>query len=139
MVKTLTTWWPVTVYEPSPEKPGTFAEYEFEVEMEILDRDAVKANTDKRDAILAEAINDPSAENVKKVNHRLADQELSVLQRVVRNWRQVEDDDGNALLFTPDAFLQAMKRDHIRQGINVAYAEAIDTGKAREGNSKARP
>lgn len=134
MVKTLTTWWPVKVYEPSPEKPGTFAEYEFEIEMEILDRDVVKFNQAARDAILAEAEGEVSDKVLKSVTAKLDQHELQVFHRVFRNWRGVVDETGEVLPFSTEMFLQALKRNHFREAINVAYAEAIDSGKARLGN-----
>lgn len=134
MVKTLTTWWPVKVYEPDPIKPGTFAEFSFEVEFEILDREELKKNQDARNAVLETAETDTSAKKLEEIQAALDAMEIKAFQRVVRNWRQVVDDNDQPLPFTNENFLEALKRDHIREGINVAYAEAIDSGKARLGN-----
>ena len=139
LVDTLTCWWPVTVYEPDPGKPGAFAEYSFEAELEILDRDAQRANADERDAILLRAQEDPSEAKLKAANRELDEQEKRVLRRIVKNWRNVVGEDGQPLPFSNEAFDRALARQAIREGFNVAYAEAIDTGKARQGNSKPRP
>ena len=134
MVKTLTTWWPVTVYEPDPEKPGTFASFNFEIEFEILDRNEIERNAELRAAIFVEAEKDGSNQKLEDVQKQLDDLELKVYQRAVRNWRGVVDDNDAVLLFTNENFLMAWSRNHIREGIAAAYAEAIDTGKARLGN-----
>ncbi|WP_455270304.1 hypothetical protein [Rhizobium herbae] len=134
MVKTLTTWWPVTVYEPDPEKPGTFASFNFEIEFEILDRNEIDRNAEQRAAIFAEAEKDGSDIKLEDMQKRLDDLELKVYQRAVRNWRGVVDDNDAVLLFTNENFLLAWSRNHIREGIAAAYGEAINTGKARLGN-----
>jgi len=134
MVKTLTTWWPVKVYEPDPEKPGTFAEFSFEIEFEIIDRDEVNANAEARAALFAEGAANTSPENLRAVQKKLDALELKEFQRVIRNWRGVIDDDKNVFPFSGSNLLLALKRDHIREAINVAYSEAIATGKARLGN-----
>lgn len=134
LVKTLTTWWPVKVYEPDPEKPGTFFEQEFEIEFEILDDDAVKVHRDARTAILEAATADTSENGLAETTQKLEDLDRSHFLRICRNWRQVVDDDKEPVIFTEQILLQALKRAHVREGIIVAYNEAIDTGKARLKN-----
>ena len=134
LVKTLTAWWPVKVYEPDPEKPGTFVASEFEVEFEILDRDQVKKNQQERADLFAEYENETGDRRLAELQEKLdALQERDFL-RVVRNWRGVVDDSDRPLLFSEQVFCAALKRNHVREAISAAYAEAIDTGKARLGN-----
>jgi len=134
MVKTLTTWWPVTIFEPSADKPGTFEEFSFDIEFEIIDRDEQKANADARAAIFAEGVADTSEANLRLMQTKLDAQQLKEFQRVVRNWRGIVDDKEKSFPFTDKNLLEMMKRDHIREGINAAYSDAIATGKARLGN-----
>lgn len=134
MVKTLTAWWPVKVYEPDLETPGTFAESTFDIEFEILDRNEVKRNNDARNAIFAEAEASTSDNKLEEAQQKLEELELKIFQRVVRNWRGVIDDNDEVFPFTNENFLVLWARTHIREGISAAYAEAIDTGKARLKN-----
>lgn len=134
MVKTLTTWWPVKVYEPNPEKPGTFSEFEFEIEFEIIDRDEAKKLDDEREAIFAEGAADTGPDKIRSTQEKLDALQVREFQRVTRNWRGIVDDDDKVFPFTNENLLVALKRQHIREGINVAYSEAIATGKARLGN-----
>ncbi len=134
LVKTLTTWWPVKVYEPDPENPGSFLPFEFEAEFEILDRDEVKKNQQDRAALFVEYEAETGEQRLAELQDKLdALQERDFL-RVVRNWRGVVDDSEKPVLFSEQMLLQALKRNHVREGIAAAYAEAIDTGKARQGN-----
>ncbi|OJF90630.1 hypothetical protein AX761_23310 [Rhizobium sp. 58] len=132
MVKTLTAWWPVKVYEPDPEKPGQFVEFAFEAEFEILDRNDVKRNADERAVIFAEA--EQTGADFDAIQQRLEALELKIFQRTIRNWRGIVDDKDEVFPFTNENFLTAWSRTHIREGFGAAYAEAIDTGKARLGN-----
>lgn len=134
LVKTLTTWWPVKVYEPDPEKPGTFQEFSFEVELEILGREEVKANRKDREELLATYAADPSEANLAVLEEKLEALQERIFLRTVKNWRGIIDDDKNPLVFSEQMLLQALNRNHVREGIDVAYSEAIDTGKARQGN-----
>lgn len=134
MVKTLTAWWPVKVYEPDPEKPGQFVEHSFEIEFEILDRDQVDEHARQRAAIFDDAEGEPSPERLREIERKLDERQTKEFQRCVRNWRGVLDDEGNVFPFTNENLLVALKRNNIREGILVAYREAVDTGKARLGN-----
>lgn len=134
MVKTLTAWWPVKVYEPDPEKPGKFVEQSFEIEFEILDRDQVEEHARQRAAIFDDAEGEPTPERLREIERRLAEHQTKEFQCCVRNWRGVVDDGGNVFPFSNENLLTALKHNSIREGILAAYGEAIDTGKARLGN-----
>ncbi|WP_421579129.1 hypothetical protein [Shinella sp. M31] len=134
LVETLTTWWPVKVYEPDPERPGKFVAQEFEVEFEILDDDAVKAQREARAAVLEAASADTSENGLAQTQQKLDELDRHYFLRIVRNWRQVVDEGKKPVVFTEQIFLQALKRAHIREAIVHAYNEAIDTGKARLKN-----
>lgn len=134
LVKTLTAWWPVMVYEPDPASPGKFLSFEFEVELIILDRDEAKKNQQDRAALFAEYETESGEQRLAELQDKLdALQERDFL-KVVRNWRGVVDDDDKPILFSEQMLIAALKRNHVREGIAAAYAEAIDTGKARLGN-----
>lgn len=134
MVKTLTAWWPVKVYEPAPDKAGTFAEHSFEIEFEIIDRDQVETHARQRAAIFDDADGQPSAVQLREIERKLEEQQIKEFQRCIRNWRGVLDDAGEVFPFTNENLLIALRRNSIREGIRVAYGEAVDTGKARLGN-----
>lgn len=134
LVKTMTAWWPVKVYEPDPERPGKFAEHTFEIEFEILDRAQAEELARERDAILDVVKDSTGGENLRELERRLEEHNTKSFQRSIRNWRGVLDDDGNVLPFTNESLLLALKRNSVREAINAAYAEAIDSGKARLGN-----
>ncbi|SOC41558.1 hypothetical protein SAMN05892877_1093 [Rhizobium subbaraonis] len=136
IVKTLTTWWPVKVFEPDPdpENVGKFAEYSFDIQFEILDRDQSDELTRERNAIL-DIVKDSTAEDkLRELERRLEEHNIKSFQRTIRNWRGVLDDDGKAFPFTNENLLIALKRNSFREAVNAAYAEAIDSGKARLGN-----
>lgn len=134
LVKTLTAWWPVTVYEPDPEQPGQFVPFTFEAEFEILDRDEVQKNEDARAAVFAAFEGATGEDRLKELQRQLDALQEKEFIRVVRNWRGVVDEHDKPLIFSEQALLLAIKRNHVREGIAAAYAEAIDTGKARQGN-----
>lgn len=134
LVKTLTAWWPVKVYEPDPENPGKFVSFEFQAEFEILDREEVGKNEAARAAVFAEFEGATGDNRLRELQQKLDDLQTREFLRVMRNWRGVVDDNDQPLTFTEQAFLEALKRNHVREAISVAYAEAIDTGKARQGN-----
>ena len=134
LVKTLTTWWPVKVYEPDPENPGTFVSFEFQAEFEILDREQVARNEAARAAVFAKFDGATGDDRLRDLQRELDDLQTAEFLRVMRNWRGVIDDDNQPLTFSEQALIAALNRNHVREGISVAYSEAIDTGKARQGN-----
>lgn len=134
LVKTLTAWWPVKVFEPDPENPGKFVSFEFQAEFEILDREEVGKNEAARAAVFAEFEGAAGDDRLRELQRKLDDLQTREFLRVMRNWRGVVDDNDQPLTFTEQGLLQALKRNHVREAISVAYAEAIDTGKARQGN-----
>ena len=134
LVQNLTVWWPVKVIEPNPEKPGSFVEHSFEVELEILDRDYSKNRDAMRVELLKKAEADPSEENLKRVQGELDAFDTASFTRVVKNWRGVVDAKDEVIPFSNEAFAEALKLERIRVALNRAYQDAIDQDKARLGN-----
>ncbi|MGR9345843.1 hypothetical protein ACU8NW_14665 [Rhizobium leguminosarum] len=134
LVQNLTVWWPVNVIEPDPDKPGSYVEHTFDVELEILDRDYA-ANRDKmRAELLKSAEKDPSEENLKRVQAELEEFDTASFTRVIKDWRGVVDEKEKVIPFTNQTFAAALKLERIRIGLNRAYQDAISQDKARLGN-----
>lgn len=134
IVKELTAWWPVKVYEPDPENPGKFAMNEFEAEFLILDRDQVRKNIEIRQGILDEMRDAKKDSEVRAAQDKMDAQLEKEVQSVVRNWRNIVDENGVVFPFTNENLLFLHNRDTTRDAFNVAYTEAIDSEKAREKN-----
>ncbi|MGO6954162.1 hypothetical protein ACC740_05520 [Rhizobium ruizarguesonis] len=134
LVHNLTVWWPVNVIEPDPDKPGSYVEHTFDVELEILDRDYATNRDKMRGELLKSAEKDPSEENLKHVQAELEEFDTASFTRVIKNWRGVVDEKEKVIAFTNETFAAALKLERIRIGLNRAYQEAISQDKARLGN-----
>jgi hypothetical protein len=134
LVHKLTVWWPVNVIEPDPDKPGSYVEHTFDVELEILDRDYATNRDKMRGELLKSAEKDPSEENLKHVQAELEEFDTASFTRVIKNWRGVVDEKEKVIPFTNETFAAALKLERIRIGLNRAYQEAISQDKARLGN-----
>ncbi|MGO7015921.1 hypothetical protein [Rhizobium leguminosarum] len=134
LVHNLTAWWPVNVIEPDPDKPGSYVEHTFDVELEILDRDYATNRDKMRGELLKSAEKDPSEENLKHVQAELEEFDTASFTRVIKNWRGVVDEKEKVIPFTNETFAAALKLERIRIGLNRAYQEAISQDKARLGN-----
>ncbi|MGO8057550.1 hypothetical protein ACC716_04980 [Rhizobium johnstonii] len=134
LVHNLTVWWPVNVIEPDPDKPGSYVEHTFDVELEILDRDYATNRDKMRAELLKSAEKDPSEENLKHVQAELEEFDTASFTRVIKNWRGVVDEKEKVIPFTNETFAAALKLERIRIGLNRAYQEAISQDKARLGN-----
>lgn len=120
-------WWPVKVKQPDEKKPGKFAEYEFELEMRIMDRDEIEERAKKR-AELLEAQDDPAGV-LKRVND--FDDETWI--DVITDWRGVQDEDKEEIPFSREILGKALKRPLIRTGIQQAYQD-LCSGEVRRKN-----
>jgi hypothetical protein len=134
LVHNLTVWWPVNVIEPDPDKPGSYVEHTFDVELEILDRDYATNRDKMRGELLKSAEKDPSEENLKHVQAELEEFDTASFTRVIKNWRGVVDEKEKVIPFTNETFAAALKLERIRIALNRAYQEAISQDKARLGN-----
>jgi hypothetical protein len=94
-------WWPVTVRQPSIDKPGELVDAKFEVEFLWLDDDA-------HDALMVTV-------NAERQRDR------DFVPHVVRSVRQVADEDGNELPFTPELFAQMLKTTGVATAIAKQY------------------
>lgn len=118
-VRTATTfWWPVTVKVPAADRPGAFDEHGFEMLFEALGRKEAKA-------IDAEAMK-------ARVDGDADAGESLLLKRVCKDWRGLEDENGVALVFTPEAFDELIDYSWTRRGIYLAFAEAMSGEAARK-------
>lgn len=119
LVKTPVFWWPVVVRVPDPVRAGAIIEQRFEMEFEALGRAEALALRNE-----VQALTDPAERDRR---------EHALLERVCRNWREVDDEEGRSVPFSPDAFAAAMQQSWFRAGVYAAYAEAMN-GEARLGN-----
>jgi hypothetical protein len=119
-------WWPVKVKQPDEKKAGRFVEFEFELEMRIMDRDEIEERGRKRVEILeAEAA---PADVLRRVNE--FDDETFV--DVITDWRGVLDEDKEPIAFSRDILIKALKRPLIRKAIEKAYSDLCSGEVARK-------
>lgn len=101
-------WWPVTV--AVPKDGGSVARHTFDVELEILKQSEF-------DAVYSDGGND-----------------LALVTRVVGNWRQYADEDGNEIPFSPEALNEAIETPYVRGAIVGAYLQASQGREAARKN-----
>lgn len=131
--KNLTCWWPVTVKEPDPERPGEILESEFEVEFAIPGRAERKRLSDEREALLKELRDAVEPEAAAAIAAQLEAFGEDRYREAILNWRGIEGDEGP---FEYDLynFETLLDSDYVRRGLDVAYTEAVTLDKARLGN-----
>ena len=110
-------WWPIVVRVPSPDLPGAIAEQTFAMQFEAI--------TDER----ARAIEATPGEAVD-----LAERTKDFIVAVSRGWRDVEDEDGVAVPFSPEALRSLAGFSWVRTGVIEAYRQAMAGEAARLGN-----
>ncbi len=116
-------WWPVTVMSPDPTLTGRLVKQEFEIRFEAMPQDeAIK--------LQAELAALPPEEFLPRQHEQLI--------RVVKDWREVTDETGDAVPFGEDAFRLALQQSWFRTGVWQAYVDALNgtekTPAARLGN-----
>lgn len=118
-------WWPVKVRQPivetgDPKKSGgRFETVELKLLLEAMGEDEVKAI----DAALASL---PPAERIERQHEQL--------ERVVKDWTDVVDEDNQPVPFSQEAFRQAMQRTWFRLGVYKAWGESLIGEAARQKN-----
>lgn len=117
-------WWPVTVYTPSPEKPGTLVEATFEMQFEALPLERAREIDAERNAL-------PPEERSERLNDWLFE--------VAKDWRDVIDDARQPIPFTRETFAVFLGVSWHRNAVLNAYQEAMSGQAARLGNSAAQP
>ncbi|MFN3319934.1 MAG: hypothetical protein ACK43M_14390 [Allorhizobium sp.] len=131
--KNLTCWWPVTVKEPDPEKPGEILESAFEVEFSIPGRAERKKLADEREALLAALRDTDDAEKATDIGRQLEAFGEHRYREAILNWRGIEGDEGPFEYSLPNLDL-LLDSDYVRRALDAAYTEAVTLDKARLGN-----
>lgn len=131
--KNLTCWWPVTVKEPDPEKPGEILESEFEVEFAIPGRAERKRLSDEREALLKSLRETEDADQAAEIATQLEAFGEHRYREAILDWRGIEGDEGpfEYDLFNLETLLDS---DYVRRALDAAYTEAVTLDKARLGN-----
>ncbi|WP_043062097.1 hypothetical protein [Brucella anthropi] len=130
----LTFWWPVKVIEPNPDAPGKFVEHEFKAQFEMLPPDDAKSAAKERAAIVAKIVPDLSDEQTEAIQSELDEHDRKQVQRVLRNWEGVVDEDNVSIPFNERNFCLVYGYRHIRNAFVRAYMDALSEDKARLGN-----
>lgn len=114
-------WWPVEVQQPStdPKKAGQLETMAMNILFAAIDRDEAKA-ADEEIAKL------PVAERAAR--------EFEHLEKAIRGWDEVEDEDGHPVPFSLETFRQAMQRTWFRIAVYKAYAASLAGDEARRKN-----
>lgn len=134
LVENLTFWWPVKVSEPNPNKPGEAVEHVFEVEFEIISRDESRASGRARRALLEEIKTDLGDVELEALQDKIDLHDLAAMRRVIRNWRKIESDAGEAIPFNDQSFAAVWAHRRVQVALVRAYDEAITLEKGRLKN-----
>ncbi len=112
-------WWPVEVKVPSAEKPGKFDKQTLEVEFLAMEMEEARELAEQWSRL--------------KTDEEKSDHEHDLIKRVVVNWRNVDDDDGEAVDFSSDNLDRMLGITFVRIPIYRAYGAAM-AGEARAKN-----
>jgi hypothetical protein len=113
-------WWPVTVRLPDPDKAGSILEQRFEAQFEPLSRDELLASQEA--AAKLTTLRD------------MAEHEAAQATRMVTDWREIDDEAGKPLAFSPERLAQALQQPWFRAAINEALNRSMNGEEARLGN-----
>ncbi len=120
LAKTYRYWWPVAVQIPDPATPGKIIEQRLKVEFEPLPQAELMAAQE---------------ESAKLATLReVTDHGIRQAKRVVRNWADVVDADGEIVPFSADMLEQALQHAWFRAAIQKALVESQNGEEARAGN-----
>lgn len=132
LVPRRTAWWPVRFGGVTED--GKIVENEVELRFVILDEDQIvefyarleKANEDAASSTGLSGDAGPLSQAVAALPRML---------EIVEDWRKVGDENGKALPFSPDNFLQFMKVPNVPMAIGAAYRDCRNAvPDARAGN-----
>ncbi|MFN3313284.1 MAG: hypothetical protein ACK46Q_07440 [Hyphomonas sp.] len=118
--KTHRYWWPVKVRMPSPDVAGEFVEMELRLQFEPMPRDEALAEQDQ-------------LSRNSQVRDMAVHEEAQFI-RVIKNWDDVIDDDGEIVPFSPDKLRIALQQSWFRASVSKALAESMHGEAARLGN-----
>jgi hypothetical protein len=113
-------WWPVTITLPDENSPGKWVKQSFTIQFAVM--------TEERSRALQaeiEALQTDDEKNARKHD---------ALLEVVRDWRDVVDDDKQPVPFSPELLTQALGVVWYRTGIYQAWARSLSGEDARRGN-----
>lgn len=113
-------WWPVTVSLPDPECPGAVMEQSFEALFLALPRD--------------EAIEMDAAYAALKTREEREAHEYDLLRRVVRDWKDVVDENNAVVAYSEAMLDKALQFAWVRTGFYRAYAQAMSGEAAKAKN-----
>lgn len=112
-------WWPVTVRIPHPDKAGAFEAHSFEMQFEAMSLERAR-EIDAGTASLS-----GGASEVRP---------FAFLREVCRGWRDVVDEAGESVPFTPEAFGAQLQFGWFSTAVFEAYQEAVSGQEPRLGN-----
>ena len=132
-VKSLTFWWPVTVREPDPDRPGTIVEQSFEAQFRLIDDARAKASRQARRALMDRLTPDLSAGDIEGIQDEIDAHDRAALAEVLLGWRDICDSDGQPIQFSTTMFDELYGERRFRAALTRAYGEAIaeDGGRAK--------
>lgn len=115
-------WWPVTVKVPHPDDAGRFVDATFEMRFEAMPIERAREIDEARN---------------KLPQDQQAAHAFDFLFEVARDWRDVQDGDGQTIAFSVEAFKAQLGYAWFRDGVLRAYEQAVTGQAARLGNSDA--
>lgn len=112
-------WWPVKVKMPDPDRPGKIVTQELVVLFEPKDQDSAIEDQARIAAL-------PATDQIVAERQLLAD--------VVRDWRDVLDEDKQPVPFSDKNLNMALQQSWFRTALWSAYAQSLAGQEARLGN-----
>ena len=113
-------WWPVTISLPDENLPGKWIKQSFTMQFATMTEERSRALTAEIEALPTE----------KERNAR----KHAALLEVARDWRDVTDEHGQPVEFSPELLSQALGVVWYRTGIYQAWARSLAGEDARRGN-----
>lgn len=113
-------WWPVTVRFPDPDNVGSFQDQQLKIQFEPRPR-SEEIERSERAAEL-------------KTLREIVDWQIADFKRVVKNWDNVVDGNGEAVPFTEEALEMALQFPWFRDALSKAFKASMEGDEARLGN-----
>lgn len=112
-------WWPVTVEMPHPDKAGQWVKQSFTMQFAAIDEDDARKK---------------AREIAKMPEEDRGDHQHDMLISACRNWRDVADENGSDITFSPETLRLALNQPWFRAAVYNAYARSLASDGARKGN-----
>lgn len=113
-------WWPVTIDLPDPDKPGKWTTQSMTMQFVSMTADEARAIQERIDGL-------PTDKERAEAQH-------DHLIAASCDWRDVVDDDGEAVPFTQEALRSALSITWYRVAIYRAWAKSQVAEEGRKGN-----